>query len=144
MLLLLTSCFLLPRGGDTPIVVAVPPEPGCDDMAVAALYVEVRDLDGAALEPSTLEWRIAGEQWAPADCWDESCTSWVAGWNVAGDMEVRASLSGTVDGMACCEHIAEAEARVTIVWDDWGCHPESQEIALELDTQSWECLDSGC
>jgi len=141
MLLLLSGCFMLP-GTETPVAIGVGglPQEDCGGMSVAALYVELQGVDAQDELATSVEWRLASEDWEDAECGDESCTWWVAGYDVSGDMEVRGAISGEVQDLPGCEHIAFDEVRVTV--EDDGCHPITEEIALVLDPEAIEC-DTG-
>ena len=141
-MLLLLSCWRLLPGDE--VVPDREPDMGCDDMAVAAVLLTVGDTTGETIEATTASWRLAGGDWQQMDCRDEPCTEWAGAWEVSGDLEVRATLTGEVPEAPCCDYAAESTERVTVELDSWGCHPVPVEVRLQLDTDEQVCLDTGC
>ena len=73
----------------------------------------------------------------------EPCTSLAGAWQLTGDFELRASLTGEVEEAPCCFYDSWAEARVSVELDGQGCHPETAEVQLVIDTEDWACVDTG-
>jgi hypothetical protein len=108
---LLTACF---------------EETACTTIAVGSVNVVVETDAGAAAPAATVvEFKAPNADWAPCESW--SVGEWVCGWDVAGELEIRANA---VD-------FAEATARVTVGQDE--CHVIPEAVTLTL--ASLDCTD---
>lgn len=56
-----------------------------------------------------------------AECMDDECTAWIAGWETEGEIEIRATM---------CGH--EFIERIEVPMDEYGCHVETQEVNFNL------------
>ncbi|MFZ5482227.1 MAG: hypothetical protein ACOZNI_36035 [Myxococcota bacterium] len=115
----------------------------CAEYAASSVTVNVTDLAGDPLRPDAVTYTVDGGPPSEAQPVNEEGTQWVAGYEIAGEITVTATLNrDTEDG--CCQYDAEASETVTIGMTEDGCHVEGQTIALALDTDNLVCADTGC
>jgi hypothetical protein len=117
-LLALTACFDDKNAGDTGDTGGT----ACMEYAAASVTVYVVDPDGNPIRPDGVTWREEGGAWQDGECVNEpDCTTWVAGWEVAGDVDV------------CVCHLDQcACTTVTVDMEPDGCHVEGQELTVEI------------
>lgn len=97
-----------------------PTEPACDLMAVASLNVTLVDIDGIDITEADVSFSTdGGGTFAPCD--EAIVGEWVCGYEVAGDITVRAESVG----------YTAAEQTVTIAEDE--CHVIGQDLQLTLE-----------
>lgn len=114
----------------------------CTDIAVASVMVHVVDPSGAPLPGATVTYsEPSGESPMPAECADEACTSWVAGWEVGGDITVTASYNANTSD-PCCWYSDSVSQTVAVPYTPDGCHVDTQEITLVLDPTHMVCADA--
>lgn len=109
--------------GESLTVVLEESEAVCDEMAAASIQVTLLGASAETLEDQVVQYRDAmvdDAEWM--DCDDISGT-WVCGWEVTGTFDV----SGTASG----HDVAYAQA--TVVLDEAGCHPVTQNVTLQVD-----------
>jgi hypothetical protein len=66
-----------------------------------------------------------------AECADAVCSTWVAGWEEEGTIEVRANICGS-------EYIERIDVPMTAD----GCHVETQELDIAIDTSGCDPVDT--
>lgn len=127
----------------------MPPDSGwiaCDEMAVASVIVHTVDLDGAPVRASSVTWQTADgmEEEVLADCADEGCTSWIAGYEVPGDISIEGTVDQPTEVPECRLHDT-AYTTVMVPMDGDGCHVVTQEVTLVFDmtAASWDCGGDG-
>lgn len=101
--------------------------PACTEEARASVMVSVLDGRGAPFPGATVTWRVDGREPQPAECADfgllpPACARFVAGWEVAGAIEVRAEKAGFLP----------AAAAVTVLMDEFSCHVLTRDITLVM------------
>jgi len=97
-----------------------PTEPACDLMAVASLNVTLVDIDGIDITEADVSFSSdGGGTFAPCD--EAIVGEWVCGYEVAGEITVRAESVG----------YTAAEQTVTIAEDE--CHVIGQDLQLTLE-----------
>ena len=107
----------------------------CTTEARASVWVHIVDESG---EPVGAEWvSFTVDEEAPrsgegsanpaqsAECVDEDCTEWVAGFETEGTFVVNAMVCGR-----------EVTGRATVELTDDGCHVETEHLVLEADTMN--------
>ena len=96
----------------------------CTLEARASVVVSIIDLSGAPLLGATVIYRVDDGEEIEAECFEppDTCTSFVAGFEIAGDFTVRAEREG----------FQPAEAFVTVEFDELGCHVITQDVELTL------------
>lgn len=114
----------------------------CTEMAAASVVVSVVDPAGAPVRATSVTWSHGDTDVAnQAECMDEMCSSWVAGWEVAGDITVNATLhEDTPD--PCCWISDSAVQTVHVPMTADGCHVVTQSVTLVLDPSSLVCADA--
>jgi len=127
------------------LLAACPVDPGieCSTLAAASVTISVTDPDGSPLAPTSVTWSVDGGAPTAAECMNEDCTEFVAGWEVEGEITVSAELSGEVSGDPCCFYDSTDSELVTIELDGDGCHVVGQSITLVLDPSETDCADCG-
>lgn len=135
--------------GEPPIVIE--PETGwiddtggvaCTDIAVASVVVRVVDLAGNPVSGEGVTYaESTWESPQPAECADEGCTSWIAGYEVGGEVTVWAIYHADTED-PCCWYDSSASQTVTVPYTDDGCHVMTQELTLTLDTTQMSCADA--
>ena len=129
-----------------------PPETGwvddtggvaCTDMAAASVMVSVVDPSGVPLPGATVTYTTPGSD-VPvnAECTDASCTQWVAGWEVGGDITVTASYNTETADDPCCWYEDSVSQTVTVPYTADGCHVMTQSLTLTLNPTHEVCADS--
>jgi hypothetical protein len=121
----------------------------CTLEARASVVLTVTTQDGSALTPANVDkvwYRVTDEatpraavepedgpdpesdltapdsEWKLAECFDDSCTKWVLGYETPGNYEIKASVCGNTE---------IARAFVDMTAD--GCHVDTEEIELMVD-----------
>lgn len=120
----------------------VEPDPGteCDDAAYASVIVNIVDAAGLPKSGVNVTWSLSdGAPPMSAQCLDESCTSFVAGWETAGDLMIYAELHEDTED-PCCWLDAYTSTTVTVPMSADGCHVDTQEITLMMDPEM-TCAD---
>ena len=113
----------------------------CTDIAFASVNIDVVDQDGAPLSPTTIGYTLDGGESLPAECIDDDCTSFVAGWEAAGDFAITATWTeDTAD--PCCWFEDYASQSVTVGMTEDGCHVVPESMTITLDTTLLACADS--
>lgn len=149
---LLSGCILVIDKGGGPGPGPYPPvETGwvddtggvaCTDMAAASVLVHVVDPSGAPVPDAAVMWgRPDGEAMTPAECADDACTSWIAGWEIGGDIAVTASYHADTPD-PCCWYDDSASQVVSVPYTADGCHVVTQDLTLVLDRGSMVCADA--
>ena len=134
-------------GGDEPTEPMPYPDdtggPACTTEAVASLNVRVVDFEGAPVPEAEVYWSAQGmDMGGEAECLDEACTVFTAGWDVSGPVEIFASMERPTEDPACFWY-ASASAVVEVPMDASGCHVETQSLTLELPFPEMICEDIG-
>jgi hypothetical protein len=93
----------------------------CTEMAVASLNVYTTDINGDPLTPDSVTYTLDGGDTVDADCMNDDCSQWIAGWEVHGDITVTATLGND-----------EASASAIIELTEDECHVIGQEMTLAL------------
>ncbi len=118
--------------GDTAIVDDTG-EVACTEESYASVLVNIVGVDGLPLSGARVTWQTSDEAPAQdAQCMDELCTSFVAGWEVAGDITITAGISEDTED-PCCWLDDSTESTVTVPMSSDGCHVKTQEVTLMLD-----------
>lgn len=120
----------------------VEPDPitECDDASYASVIVNLVDAAGLPLSGAMVSWSLGdGGPPSEAQCMDESCTSFVAGWEIAGELTIYAELHQDTED-PCCWLDAYTSTTVTVPMGEDGCHVDTQEITLTLDP-TMSCAD---
>ena len=119
-----SGCIIIVKDGDEPYpddpTVPVVVDSGmvdCEHSPTPSVLVHVVDEGGAPVTPNELSWSSGGEPPQPAECADESCTTWIAGYDVAGDINVTASVLLASETPGCWWE-GSASATVNVLIDD--------------------------
>ena len=128
----------------------VPPDSGwgddtgmvaCTDLAASSVDISVVDPSGAPLSGATVTWSVAGGPSQPAECMDAACTTFVAGWEVPGDITVVTSYSMDTPDPYCWYSDDEVDT-VTVPMTADGCHVMTQQLTVTLDPTLEVCADA--
>ena len=124
-----------------------PPEPwpdsggiACDTMAVSSVLVRVEDEAGAPISANQVSWQAEGmDEDQPAECAGASCTTWLAGYEVDGDIRVEAAALLDSDEPGCYWE-GHASGSVTVPMTADGCHVITQELTLVMASADFRLL----
>lgn len=109
----------------------------CDTSATASALVHVVGPDGGPLAATVTAVDADGNE-VDVMCADgddaATCTSWVVGWEVEGEITISASAS---DGC----NTGTGSVTVDVPLEESGCHVVTQEAELVVD--AWTDLDCG-
>lgn len=139
------GCIIIfPGGGGEPIEpMPYPDDSGwaCTAEAVASVTVSVVDFEGAPASGAMVMWSaLEMDMGGEAECLDDSCTVYAAGWDVSSPIEIFASMERPTEDPACFWYAA-ASAVVEVPMDASGCHVETQSLTLELPLPEIICED---
>lgn len=114
----------------------------CTEIAMSSVMVSVVDPAGAPVRATSVTWSHGDTDVAnQAECLDEMCSTWVAGWEVAGDITVNATLQEDTPDPCCW--ISDSDVRtVHVPMTADGCHVVTQSVTLVLDPSSLVCADA--
>lgn len=114
---------------------------GCDQMAVSSVMISVVDPSGNPT-PATEVWYTTewSDERQSAECMDADCKSWVAGWEVGGEITVYANLYRTLEDTACWVEDSDVQTVFVPMTAD-GCHVETQRLTMVLDPSLILCPD---
>lgn len=116
----------------------------CDDIAFASVIVHTIGPDGAPVRATNVMWSTGVEESPmPAECMDEACTTWIAGWEQPGDFVLYGFLSENTED-PCCWLTDDESVSVTVPMGEDGCHVVTQEIDMVLDATELVCADAEC
>lgn len=120
-----------------------PPEPtpwvdtggwgvACDEMAVSSVLVHVVSETGAPMSAQQVTWQAEGmDEEQPADCADDACSTWIAGYEVDGEIRVEATAVLPAERPGCVWE-GQTSGSVTVPMTADGCHVITQELTLLL------------
>ena len=114
----------------------------CTELAAVSVSVSVVDPAGDPLAPTAVTWSVDGAAPEAAQCWNEACTEFAAGTEIAGEITVTATLSGPAEEVGCV-YDSEASQTVTVEMDAEGCHVVGKQVTLTLDPSLQHCVDTG-
>ncbi len=101
---------------------------GCTADAVPSVVVDVVDVDGQTFSGEQVTWRLDGGDPRPAECGDDACDRWVAGWDRRGVVTVEAqAVVGSEDGGATRYWATDS---VNVTGD--ACHVDTQYLTLTM------------
>jgi hypothetical protein len=132
-LLLVPGCLRLTSGG------AEDGGQDCTTEAIASVNIEVVDQAGAPIAPSSLVYTVDGGPEREAECMNADCSDAVAGWEETGVYVIVATLTDSLPTDPLCAYDAEDEVTVEVVMNEGGCHVDSEQVVLVLDTESIVC-----
>lgn len=144
----LTPGCIIVIGDRDPDVYPVEPPPddtggvACTDEARASVILSVTDFDGLPASDVNVQWSsqvsdIAGQ----GECADETCSSYVVAWEVAGPIDIWASVSTPDETDPYCWWSSSALTTVEVPMTADGCHVETQYTSVTLPLPSLECAD---
>lgn len=129
-------------GGTEPYPVDTGVETGCTDIAYSSVVVDVVDPNGAPLSGADVTWTPTGSGATPeaAQCANDDCTEFVAGWEVSGAIDVMATLHEDTEDPCCwVDDTTTSTVEVPLTAD--GCHVLTQYVTLTLDPSLMTCAD---
>ena len=103
-----------------------PQEVACTEEVRPSVIVNIVDQEGEPLEGASVTYSANGEAFAEAECQSSeggSCTSFVAGYEIAGDFVIRAEYDGL-------DPVIET---VVVEQTDDGCHVVTETVDLRFD-----------
>jgi len=129
-------------GGTEPYPIDTGAVTACDDIAYASVVVDVVDPNGAPLSGAIVQWTAPGSDEAPQDaqCSNDDCTEFVAGWEVSGSIDVSATLHQDTED-PCCWYDDSTSSSVEVPLTADGCHVVTQYVTLTLDPSLLTCAD---
>lgn len=111
----------------------------CDEMAVSSVMVSIVDPSGNPTSATSVWYTSSASEWeTPAECMDADCKSWVAGWEISGEITVHAELYRELEDSACW-YEDQDEQTVFVPMTADGCHVETQSLTLVLDPSLMVC-----
>ena len=111
----------------------------CTDIAFASVMVHVVDAAGAPLSGANVTYSVDGAPELPAECADDAgCANFVAGWEVAGDFTITASIDVPTEDPYCWYYDTEVST-VTVPSTEDGCHVITQDVTVTLDPVDMVC-----
>jgi hypothetical protein len=106
-----------------PAVIACLPGPvACTEEARSSVQVTVVDADGNAPTNPAVTFQPAGGQESPCDSFGEASNEFTCGFEVSGDITIRA----TADGLQGAEQVVNVGETAD------GCHVETEQITITL------------
>ncbi len=113
---------------------------GCDDIAVSSVNISVVDPSGNPTHATEVWYTVNGGERQPAECLNDVCSSWMAGWESTGTFVIEGKLYEPLEDSSCYMW-DEDTVTVEVPMDDWGCHPVTQQVTLTLDPSIIQCDD---
>lgn len=110
----------------------------CTEIAVSSVVVSVVDPSGNPTVAESVSWSVDGSAPQPAECLEEPCTEWIAGWEVTGEVTVTGRYYEVLEDTACWAEDEDTQT-VTVPLDEEGCHPVTQHVTLVLDPSILVC-----
>jgi hypothetical protein len=98
------------------------------------------DASGAPASADEVWYRADEGPVQQAECMDELCSTWVAGWELSGSLKVGASRSEPTEDPGCWR-VGDANTVVEVPLTEDGCHVVTQEVELVVALDELICED---
>lgn len=113
----------------------------CTDLAAASVNIQIVDVDGNPMVPTSVTYTVDGGAEQEAECVNEPCTEWVAGWEVEGDFEITVSYEEVDPEDELCSWSDSVTESVSVGLTEDECHVDGEVLEVTLDPE-YACADS--
>lgn len=110
----------------------------CTDIAVSSVVVSVVDPSGNPTAAQSVTYTVDGGDPQPAECMNEVCSEWVAGYEQEGEFSVTGRYYAELEDTDCWMEDSDTQT-VSVPLDEDGCHPVTQFVTLVLDPSAMVC-----